>query len=135
MMYYAESVPQEIALESLDKMIAFACKFLDLEVEELNITFEPMDATAAYVDTDCEEEVVEMSINNQLHKVAGELERTIFHELVHVKQVISGKLNTVSPARWLGKTYEGTSYYDLPWEKEAYALEEVMYQEWNRRAT
>ena len=130
MLYYTKSKPKQVCLKTLDSIISFGCKFLDLEIEELYVEFANLGDTAAYVDSDKEEQVAEMTINKYLHKVEGELETTIFHELVHVKQVMDGRLNTCSPARWLGKTYQDCSYRDLPWEQEAYALEEKMYDKW-----
>lgn len=133
MIYQTEHKPKELESEFLDKIIAFACQYLNLYFEELHITFESMNHTAAYVDFDIVDEVVEMTLNDRLYKFKGELERTIFHEMVHVKQIQSGKLSTTTPARWLGNTYENYNYHELPWEIEAYALEEVMYQEWENQ--
>jgi len=59
-----------------------------------------------------------------------ELVTTICHELVHVKQyarkemddgIVSGR------ARWKNKVISfETNYYDLPWEKEAYAMQDAL---------
>lgn len=43
---------------------------------------------------------------------------TLAHELVHVEQVVSGKLGV-----WQRSTPEGTPYLSLPWEVEAFRLE------------
>lgn len=48
----------------------------------------------------------------------------IFHEMVHLKQMVSGRL-ALSPkhdyAIWEGKRYDNSvRYFDRPWEKEAF---------------
>jgi len=49
---------------------------------------------------------------------------TIIHEMVHVKQ-FARKEMCVYGMRWKSKNIpEKTDYMDLPWEKEAYRLEE-----------
>ena len=59
-----------------------------------------------------------------------ELGTTICHEMIHVKQyarkemddgIVSGR------ARWKKKTIAmNTAYYDLPWEKEAYRMQDAL---------
>ena len=49
---------------------------------------------------------------------------TIIHEMVHVKQFARNEMNAYD-MRWKSKNIpESTDYMDLPWEKEAYRLEE-----------
>ena len=51
------------------------------------------------------------------------------HEMVHVKQYARNELGGYG-GRWKkSKVPEGTPYMDLPWEKEAYRLEEKLTQE------
>ena len=48
--------------------------------------------------------------------------------MVHVKQYIKGELQSGignQPSRWKGKEYD-VSYFEAPWEQEAYELERVM---------
>ena len=47
---------------------------------------------AACIDYNEDEEVVELDIDKSIWKNPQELERTIFHELVHAKQIIDGRL-------------------------------------------
>lgn len=59
--------------------------------------------------------------------------RTMFHEMVHVKQYAYGELKSIQTdkfARWKKKLVDEKkiSYYKLPWEKEAYRLEAVLYK-------
>jgi hypothetical protein len=71
---------------------------------------------------------------------------TLAHELVHVKQFATGemydyisfdgqKLQVVKS--WKGKTWEPEenqcSYYDSPWEIEAFGREVGMYHKWKNR--
>ena len=50
---------------------------------------------------------------------------TICHEMVHVKQYIRNQLRCEDINY---KTYE--EYINLPWEKEAYEKQEVLYNKW-----
>lgn len=53
---------------------------------------------------------------------------TIAHEMIHVKQLIFEEINDRLSV-WKGKFFdrEKVNYFDLPWEKEAYQKEEVLY--------
>ncbi len=54
---------------------------------------------------------------------------TLAHELVHVKQIVSGKLKDVGDGskRWNGKVYHrDTPYLEQPWELQAYAKQELV---------
>lgn len=75
-------------------------------------------------DHDCGEN--EFFIVLSPHLDWAELVRTIFHELVHVRQSIRKDR--------LGDSWKGapvnvreTDYHNLPWEIEAYSLEDVLY--------
>jgi hypothetical protein len=59
------------------------------------------------------------------------------HELVHVKQYVTGQLkdyNTSKKIKWKGNIHFSehgygiidTTYWDAPWEKEAYRLEKTL---------
>lgn len=54
----------------------------------------------------------------------------IFHELYHVRQVMDGRLQfECGPTFWLGEEAEhGGEYGQLPWEKEAFFMEEILYK-------
>ena len=56
----------------------------------------------------------------------------ILHELVHVKQYLKGELKDISALeqRWKGESHISIDYYDLPWEKEAYHLQEILLEEY-----
>jgi hypothetical protein len=51
---------------------------------------------------------------------------TVCHEMVHIKQYVRGELNACG-TRWKSrKISDKTQYMDLPWEKEAFKLEEKL---------
>ena len=53
---------------------------------------------------------------------------TVAHEMVHAKQYYRKEMDDFG-TRWKKKTIkEGTDYYDLPWEKEAYRLQDKLAQ-------
>jgi hypothetical protein len=59
--------------------------------------------------------------------------KTVIHELVHVRQYAKGELIDYSRGRakvsWKGKDYTKTSYSRQPWERQAYRLQESLYNE------
>lgn len=69
----------------------------------------------------------ELEISSQLP--LRDFVSTICHEMIHVKQYaykeMDGEIMHGETLRWKkGKVKKGTSYYDLPWEKEAYRLQD-----------
>ena len=53
---------------------------------------------------------------------------TICHEMVHVKQYYRKEMDGIS-MRWKKKKIaDKTGYYDLPWEKEAYRMQDKLAQ-------
>ena len=58
---------------------------------------------------------------------------TIAHEMTHVKHYCRGELRDIKgyPKKWLGEIYdESVEYKDLPWEKDALKMEQILYQAW-----
>jgi len=54
---------------------------------------------------------------------------TICHEMVHVKQYARNEMNCYG-RKWKTKVIsDKVGYYDLPWEKEAYRLQDKLAQE------
>ena len=53
------------------------------------------------------------------------------HEMVHLKQFVRGELFDYETGRvqWKSKSFGRVHYDDQPWEKEAYRLEEKLYEE------
>ena len=54
---------------------------------------------------------------------------TVFHEMIHVRQGVRKQYQNINNASY--KTYD--EYMKLPWEIEAYQLQEVMLKEWNKK--
>lgn len=126
MMYYTNNKPTQIPLELLDAVIMHAVDCLHLANVTIEMNFKKLsDGTAALIDYNEDEKVVELDIDQNIWKKPQELERTIFHELVHAKQIMDGRLELDYPSKWMGIIYT-CSYHNLPWEKEAYFLEDLM---------
>ena len=56
----------------------------------------------------------------------------VLHELVHVKQQFKGELKELGGFQkmWKGEVHIGVDYYNLPWEKEAYKMQEILLEEY-----
>ena len=66
-----------------------------------------------------------------------ELAITVFHEMVHVRQYFKRQLRDEAFGNvktWLGKMYceDTVGYYKLPWEKEAFKLQEVLFKQFSK---
>ena len=59
----------------------------------------------------------------------------VLHELVHVKQQFKGELKEMNGIEkmWKGEVHICIDYMNLPWEKEAYAMHEVLLKEYKER--
>lgn len=103
----------------LDHAISFACSYLELDVN-LTIQFERLEkGKCGYCDYDEDEVIITIAKRLSLKEIL----RTLFHEMVHVKQHVEGRLEY--GYKWMGIVYED-NYHNLPWEIEAYELEERM---------
>ena len=56
-----------------------------------------------------------------------ELMRTMTHELVHARQFLRGELRAEGGWTWKGKPANNIEYDKQPWEREAYRLEEEIF--------
>lgn len=117
------------SVNQLDDILSYAIKFLDMpEDSTLTIRFSDDINVAGYCDeVDIDEGWVEIELNNEL--TYEEAIVTIFHELVHCRQILQGRLVQGNPSTWDGVEYTG-DYWQLPWEVEAYQLEGKMYGEY-----
>ena len=55
---------------------------------------------------------------------------TLAHEMVHVRQMARGILQTVNGVNyWCGKKYsKKTKYLDQPWERDAFARQDIIFR-------
>lgn len=59
-----------------------------------------------------------------------EMMKSLTHEMVHARQYFRGELKNVGTHRiWKNKPANHYSYTDSPWEREAYELEEKIFNE------
>lgn len=121
MIYEVVNKPKKIETVLLDSAVSFACSYLKLDVD-FTIEFETMKNHQCGL-CDYDEDEVTIFIAKRLSP--KEAIRTIFHELVHVKQYADGRLENGSPQIWEGIAIED-AYENLPWELEAFELEEQM---------
>jgi len=96
---------------------------LDIEVQLKNLTGEAVGFCMM------EENNRQFTIEADKKLGIKDLVTTICHEMIHVKQYARKEMDDWSgngAARWKGKTFnaEKTDYYNLPWEKEAYRLQD-----------
>lgn len=123
MIYELINKPKRIETALIDRAVLFACEYLKLDID-LVVEFETLQKyQCGFCDYDEEYNEAIVTVAKRLSQ--KEIIRTIFHELVHVKQYESGKLQNGSPQRWLGVAIED-KYENLPWELEAFDLEERM---------
>jgi hypoxanthine phosphoribosyltransferase len=121
MIYEVVNKPKRIEAVLLDSAVSFACGYLQLNTS-FTIEFESLKKhQCGYCDYDEDEAVVVIAKRLPVKEAI----RTLFHELVHLKQYETGRLEVGSPQRWLGISIED-KYENLPWEVEAFELEEKM---------
>ena len=114
----------------------FALKYLmprkkNLTID-ISITDIPDDADAYH----CCIEKGQHEIEVQTGLIEEDFITAIFHEMVHVRQHERGDLKDHGIRKaWKGEEYFGIydtteTYMNLPWEEEAYRLQEEMYNKW-----
>ena len=121
MIYEVVNKPKKIETVLLDSAVLFACSYLKLDLDFV-IEFESLKRHQFGLCDYDEDEVIIIVAKRLSPKEAI---RTIFHELVHVKQYEDGRLENGSPQIWEGIAIED-AYKNLPWEVEAFDLEEKM---------
>lgn len=132
MFYEVENCPDSVSFEQLDSVVAFTLNKLNFDCDAgliINFDDELEAHQCGYFDYEDDELYISIS-----HKLRGEeMVRTIMHELVHARQILTGQYvpgEGNMPGVWNGVMYT-CDYHDLPWEKEAYALEESIYEEYS----
>jgi len=114
----------------------FALKYLmprkrNLTID-ISVTDIPDDADAYH----CCIEKGQHEIEVQTGLIEEDFITAIFHEMVHVRQHERGDLKDHGIRKaWKGEEYFGIydtteTYMNLPWEEEAYRLQEEMYTKW-----
>ena len=131
MLLSVNKVPKKLGTDTLNKVLDFAEKYLKLNPKlEIHIDFiKTKKFLGQYegIDEHGETHYIDISENESQEDII----RSIFHELVHVRQTDDGDLS-LDGNSWKGflyRTKEMEVEYDhLPWEKEAAELEEKMWR-------
>ena len=109
-------------------------KNIDIEITITNI---PGDADAYHCCIDKGEHELEI----QTGLIEEDFMTAVFHEMVHVRQHERGLLKDHGVRKaWKGEEYVGIydtteTYMNLPWEEEAYRLQEEIYTKWIQTST
>jgi|TARA_B110000503_G_scaffold75014_1_gene115793 hypothetical protein len=129
MYYVTYAKPKKISNKLMDNIVVFAYDFLNIE-EIIEIDFDDdFEDRGGYCDF-TEDEII-IGINPKQTK--AEIIRTLFHEMVHVKQYVRGQLlhNDDDTSMWNGRECD-LPYWERPWEKEAYEYEDAMWDIFSR---
>lgn len=128
---YIERVAEHLGLFDMDA-------FIDVNFEK-----ECAQGAGGYCDGDEEDIAIEIARNDRLGRVPRKnLMINIAHEMIHAQQIASGRLinnglimRDVGNERelayahtWEGERVVNIPYDDQPWEIEAYAREEEVYE-------
>jgi hypothetical protein len=122
LIYEVINKPKNLPFKLLDHALCFASDQLKLDVDFV-LEFTKMEPYHFGL-CDYDEEEITITIAKGLS--TQDAIRTLFHELVHVKQYVDGRLEAGSPQRWLGNIIED-AYHNLPWEVEAFELEQKLF--------
>lgn len=121
MIYYTTNPPKKLKTALFHGAVSFGIHYLDIDID-LNIEFQRLPQYQfGFCDYDSDEVVLVISrrLSNK------DIISALFHELVHIKQYCDGRLENGSPQKWNGVEHDG-DYENLPWELEAFELEEQM---------
>jgi len=123
--YEVYDMPETICEDTFDAAMAFAANFLGID-SHITIEFEDLPQYHfGACDHDEFEGEQETTVTLSENITQQEAIQTLFHELVHAKQYLDGRLEGGFQLRWMGETYD-CDYQEQPWEIEAFALEEEM---------
>jgi hypothetical protein len=119
MIYELNNEPKKLSIDLLDRAVAFAADFLGIDVD-LSIEFETLkNHQCGFCEYDEDEVVITLAKRLSVREIIA----TLFHEMIHVKQYIDGRLEEGS--KWMGEVYD-CAYDELPWEQEAFEIEQIM---------
>lgn len=133
MFYEVENLPADVTFSQLDSIVNFALNYLEIDTDDtilINFDEDLEPHQCGYFDYEEDDGELYISISHALR--GEEMVRTIMHELVHARQILTGLYvpgEGKVPGTWAGIEYS-CEYKDLPWEIEAYALEEAMFTEY-----
>ena len=133
-------------LANVDKYVNKLIEHFNLDKYEADIDIEFVDRcdsdAGGYCFGDDEQIEIEIAKSVQGEKLDFEsMMVSLAHEMVHAKQLITHQLvdqgiqmsqlrgctSMFKVSIWEGHTFIDTAYEDMPWEKEAYALEKGLY--------
>jgi hypothetical protein len=121
MIYEVINQPKKLSTQLLDHSMLFACEYLDID-EDIVLEFDSL-KRHQYGFCDYDEDEIKVVVAKRLS--SKDVVRTIFHEMVHVKQHLDGRLKF--GYIWEGEVYD-CEYETKPWEVEAFYEEEKMMQ-------
>ena len=107
--------------KAIDHAMSFVSTLLNIpENVYIDIYFKQSPSAGGCIDMedDGEYHQFEIDINNK--QPLEEMVATLFHEMKHVEQTVTGRLDQTI---WEGVSHKDTPYEDRPWEKEAYEFE------------
>ena len=121
MIYEVYNKPERIEIALLDEAISFACDYLHVDIDVV-LEFKKLKKhVCGFCDYEGDDVVITLSRRLNTNDVV----RTLFHEMVHVKQHHDGRLVHGRPSMWMGVPHTEI-YENLPWELEAFDLENKM---------
>ena len=119
---------RDIAITTVHQMIAeLLPRFRTLDIEVVFRTFNKKEGAVGFCGMTDDNRTFEIEIDSKMG--INELVTTVCHEMVHVKQYARNEMTDecvqFGAATWKGrKVSPKVGYYDLPWEKEAYRLQD-----------
>lgn len=114
----------------------FAMKYLMPRKKNLVVEITLTDIEGDVDGYHCAIDKGEHEIEIQQGLIEEDMVTCLFHEMVHVRQHERGLLKDYGIRKaWKGEEYIGIydtvdTYMNLPWEEEAYRLQEEMYKKW-----
>lgn len=127
---------------SKERQILYDAYFFALK--ELMPRKQNLDVEITLTDIEGDADGFHMEVEHGVHEIElqqGLIEEdmitALFHEMVHVRQHCRGWLKDKGPIKvwkgdeWIAAYSTVDEYMALPWEAEAYKLQEEMYEKWN----
>lgn len=131
MIYIVENLPStKINYAQLDNIINHATDVLGIPEDitlEIEFTYDVEFPQFGDADVDRDGRIVGIIRINR-RASTDDIIVTLFHELVHINQMINGRLilgEGKQKSSWDGREHID-EYHELPWEKEAFELEQYM---------